>query len=266
MLWHRVYDPILLRRDEDLIRELLNSDVRSETYKSELLVEPWELKDTEGRHYRSLNSYVTAWMALPPPPPPLSAPARIIAPSTWHQTIDVSELKLIGSEELEKNLSQTWKSGSTWAKEALDRFLGEVFPTFGDSRCRRDLMGTSRLSPHIRFGEVSPRKVYHSVRQEISKFNSWSTKPDEREAMRRTMAEASRAFLKNLCMRDFSYHTFFYNPNMLSRPLVPEFAAFPWSDDSSALKRWRTGTTGYPIVDAAMRQLIKDGWIHNNLR
>ncbi|KAJ8907771.1 hypothetical protein NDN08_007876 [Rhodosorus marinus] len=266
VFWHRVYEPELVQISEKIQAELKKKNVASSTFKSELLVEPWDLKDANGEVYQTLPSYVAAWMALPPPPPPLSAPRHLNRIETKLESVDLESLQLIADKSGDADLRETWKTGSSAALEVLDRFLTETFPTFGDSRCRRDLNGTSKLSPYLRFGEISPRKVYHAVRQQTSKVNLARARQGDKESRQKAFSDASRAFLKNLCMRDFAHHMYYTHPKMAVAPIVPEFSVFPWSDDFSTLPKWREGQTGYPIIDAAMRQLRKIGWVHNSLR
>jgi deoxyribodipyrimidine photo-lyase len=110
-------------------------------------------------------------------------------------------------------------------------------------------MDISRLSPHLHFGEVSPRKIWRTPRRR-------QVQP----------TDSTGFYLRELGWREFAYHLLFHFPNTPNLPLRPEFAAFPWSTDASLLKRWERGTTGYPLVDAGMRELWTTGWMHNRVR
>lgn len=154
------------------------------------------------------------------------------------------------------------RAGCVYSEESLVRFVtGTKFEKFADGAARRDgvlLEGkgtSSRLSPHVRYGELSPRLIFHAI------VNAGAERGSEGLA-------AARAFLKNICLREFGYYTLYRNPLATRRPIVPEYHAFPWASDEGGKMEyaWQTGTTGYPIVDAAMRQLKQEGWIHNRLR
>ncbi len=144
--------------------------------------------------------------------------------------------------------------GESGAVAMLARFLDEGLAGYPENRDRPDLPGTSRLSPHLHFGEISPRQVWHAVRA-------------------RTLSDASReverggeAFLRQLGWREFAHHLLHHFPATPRAPLRGEYAAFPWREDGRGLSAWRRGETGYPIVDAGMRELRETGWINNRVR
>jgi deoxyribodipyrimidine photo-lyase len=111
--------------------------------------------------------------------------------------------------------------------------------------------GTSRLSPHLAFGEISPRQIWHAALDAARAIG----KPN-----------LSEAYLREVVWREFSYHLLFHFPTLPEQPFKPEFAAFPWRDGAESLRAWQKGQTGYPIVDAGMRQLWQTGWMHNRAR
>lgn len=362
VFWNRCYEPELLSRDEELRDELTSEGLTAESFKAELLVEPWELKnDDVSPCFETFHAYMRAWMTVPPPPEPLPCPSRLQPITQNVKNMGIDALGFEIPDRVNETLSKIWAPGSAQAKAQLDRFLREVFPAFGEGRCRRHFEGTSRLSPHIRFGELSPRRMYYSTRLRVSRWdqgsmyavvspsrNDSSVRPNSvalnekrkatpdvlhhtppngtatkkarhgREAaaaspprqkseprggkkndlkvgahhqtqlpqttpqrlirpqrnvtriVRRSavphISLSARAFLKNLCLRDFSYHVLFHNPEFDTRPLIPEFSSFPWAQDRGSLKAWQMARTGYPIVDAAMRELRETGWIHNSMR
>lgn len=361
VFWNRCYEPDLLTRDEKLRVELAQEGLTAESFKAELLVEPWELSDSDvSPCFQTFHAYMRAWMTLPPPPQPLPCPSRLQPITAEVRSTAIQELSFDIPSGVEETLAKVWTPGSHQAKLQLDRFLRKVFPAFGDGRCRRHFDGTSKLSPHIRFGELSPRRMYHSTRLRVWRWrdqaNLQNLRVSQAKKMRQSKAEvgtyagkssstsrvlnedgvtamregeeegklvaghagqpqtranegtvdhgenndssdasrseprtskpedvpstpspkvkanlphislSARAFLKNLCLRDFSYHVLFHNPDFNSKPLVPEFSHFPWAEDNGSFDSWRSGKTGYPIVDAAMRELKKTGWIHNGMR
>jgi deoxyribodipyrimidine photo-lyase len=124
-------------------------------------------------------------------------------------------------------------------------FAGGAIESYSSDRDRPDSSGTSRLSPHLHFGEISPRQIWHHVRRD---------------------GAGADAFLRQIAWREFSYHLLFHYPNTPQDPLRPEFRDFPWRVDAKGLKAWTRGKTGYPLVDGGMRELWHTGWMHNRVR
>jgi deoxyribodipyrimidine photo-lyase len=146
-------------------------------------------------------------------------------------------------------LRETWTPGETAAQARLDRFVAGHLTDYDRLRNRPDLDATSGLSPHLHWGEISPRQVWHAA-----------------EAAGAPRGKGTQTFLKELLWREFSYHLLWHRPEMPEQPLKPAFADFPWRNDPKALRAWQRGRTGYPIVDAGMRQLWHTGWMHNRVR
>ncbi|RME91161.1 MAG: deoxyribodipyrimidine photo-lyase, partial [Verrucomicrobia bacterium] len=149
---------------------------------------------------------------------------------------------------------ENWRPGEAAAQERLERFLGTAFDRYGDHRDRPDLAGTSRLSPHLHFGEISPRQVWQAVRERASRLDwpgqRWRQSP----------------FLTEIGWREFAHHLLWHFPQTPEEPLRSEFARFGWRRDPARQEAWQRGRTGYPIVDAAMRELWHTGWMHNRVR
>jgi deoxyribodipyrimidine photo-lyase len=136
----------------------------------------------------------------------------------------------------------------------LDEFLADKVEDYGDSRDRPDVDGTSCLSPRLHWGELSPHQIWHAT----------TTVCGGEEAL--DPGRGSEVFLRELIWREFGYHILFHFPHLPDAPLNDRFEAFPWADDKDSRNAWRFGRTGYPIVDAGMRQLRTIGWMHNRLR
>ncbi len=131
-------------------------------------------------------------------------------------------------------------------------FLKSAVAGYADNRNRPDMPGTSRLSPHLHFGEISPRQCWHAA------VAASAGKPSS--------DKGTETFLKELVWREFSAHLLFHWPDLPEAPFRKEFAEFPWDEDAASLKAWQRGRTGYPIVDAGMRELWTTGWMHNRVR
>jgi deoxyribodipyrimidine photo-lyase len=150
-------------------------------------------------------------------------------------------------------LGTTWRPGFAGAKEALKEFLADAVVAYPEHRDRPDLGGTSRLSPHLHFGEISPRRVWHALHEALKRHGG-------------KCEPATTAFLRQLGWRDFARHLLYHFPRTMDQPLRLEFERFPWKADSRMLRAWQQGRTGYPIVDAGMRELWATGWMHNRVR
>jgi deoxyribodipyrimidine photo-lyase len=149
-------------------------------------------------------------------------------------------------------LRATWRPGEAGAAQQLENFLDAALAGYPEQRNFPGREGSSRLSPHLHFGEIGPRQVWHAV--------------EHRVLAERLPHDAAEAFLREIGWREFAYHLLFHFPHTPAAPLRPEFQAFPWLEDGEALRAWQRGRTGYPIVDAGMRELWSTGWMHNRVR
>lgn len=297
VFWNRRYEPDLLHRDERLRTQLVSMGLTAESFKSELIVEPWELTcSSSSPRFQDFHSYFRRWLNLPSPPLPLPSPPRLKRLGFEVVSVDINDLGLEVSKQVSDTLAKIWRPGNSNGRSVLQRFLDESFRSFGNVQKRRNTMGTSRLSPYIRFGEISPRRLFFSVLLHVTKTGRATSQSTTNQGTGRgqdssvgldtvdvegngpsgsiptnihsaaSMSSAIRAFLKNLCLRDFAYHTLFHKPDFDTEPLIPEFHRFPWAKDGDSFAAWCNGRTGYPIVDAAMRNLNRTGWIHNRMR
>jgi deoxyribodipyrimidine photo-lyase len=154
---------------------------------------------------------------------------------------------LPGAPDWSGGLGATWAPGEAAAAHRLEAFLDGALANYREARELPAVAGTSRLSPHLAFGEISPRQVW-------------------RAASARGFSAATDKFLAELGWREFAYSLLFHFGDLAQRNFRPEFDAFPWSDEDDAVEAWRRGRTGYPIVDAGLRQLWATGWMHNRVR
>ena len=154
-------------------------------------------------------------------------------------------------------LAEVWTPGEAGAAERVDAFFDEAAKAYDDGRDRPAIEGTSRLSPHLHHGEIGPRQVWHAALRFMA---------DGRRKLSGTEKDHVWTFLSEIGWREFAYHVLFHFPHTPEEPLKAKYAPFPWRDDADELKRWQRGQTGYPIVDAGMRQLYATGWMHNRVR
>jgi deoxyribodipyrimidine photo-lyase len=240
VVWNRRYEPAVVRRDEKIKRTLTKRGIRVEDFNGALLYEPGTVKTGAGKPYQVFTPFWRACTSMPPPPKPLAAPKKIPAPEKFPSSETIESLSLLPKIKWDAVFSDEWEPGEAGAQRALKKFLrdADAYPTARDIPSK---IGTSRLSPHLHFGEISPRQIWHA-------------------------AERHSVFIKELGWREFAHHLLFHFPHTAERPLRPAFEKFPWQKNSALLKAWQRGKTGYPIVDAGMRELWKIGWMHNRVR
>jgi deoxyribodipyrimidine photo-lyase len=170
------------------------------------------------------------------------------------RSVALSELGLLPEIDWAGTMRKTWSAGEVGAARRLAAFLAEGLATYGTGRDRPDHEGTSALSPHLHFGEISPRRVWHAVRSAVG------GKPAA------TISGSPEVYLRELGWREFASHLLYHFPHTTDAPLRADYAKFPWVKDAVGLRAWQRGRTGYPVVDAGMRQLWATGWMHNRVR
>ncbi|MFQ3622290.1 MAG: deoxyribodipyrimidine photo-lyase [Acetobacteraceae bacterium] len=247
---NRLYEPWAREADAATAAALKAMGVPIHGFNGSLLHEPWTLRTKTGGPYGVYTPFSRASFAAGAPPRPTPAPDRLPAPATVPPSERLEDWALPPtSPDWAGGLRETWRPGEAGAAARLERFVARALARYDAERNRPDLDGTSGLSPHLHWGELSPGQVWHAA-----------------EAAAAPRGAALETFLKELIWRDFSYHLLWHRPEMPEAPLKQAFARFPWRDDAAALRAWQRGRTGYPIVDAGMRQLWRTGWMHNRVR
>jgi len=254
VFWNRRYEPAVVRRDATLLEQLRGDGLTVESFNVSLLFEPGDVRTKAGMPFQVFTPFWRACLSLPEPSAPLSAPRRLPAPAKWPRSLPLSDLGLGPKGAWTSGLERTWSPGGHGAAVQMTQFLGERLSGYAQKRDRPDLAGTSRLSPHLHFGEISPQQVWHAARERM------------RVSRKAGAARGAEAYLRQLGWREFAYHLLIHFPHSTDHPLRSEFVAFPWRKDKRVLGNWQRGQTGYPIVDAAMRELWTTGWMHNRMR
>ena len=234
-----------LERDIGAICQSRNAELR--LFPGRLLFEPDAIKP-----YRVFTPFWKACLAAPAPRAPLPQPKIARFAAAAGETLASFKL-LPTTPDWAGGLRATWTPGEHAAHARLHRFIDDGLAGYADDRGALDGDTTSRLSPHLHFGELSPNQVWHAVNHAAT-------------GARGKLDRGAEAFLRELGWREFSYHLLHRVPAITHAPLRPEFARFPWRDDPRALDAWRRGETGYPIVDAAMRELWRTGFMPNRAR
>jgi deoxyribodipyrimidine photo-lyase len=253
MLWNRRYEPASVARDQRIKSALSEAGSNARSFNGALLHEPWEVKNKTGQPFQVFSAFWRHCLTLPEPERPLAAPASLPPPQRWPDSLPLSALDFKPQVHWARGIGAAWTPGSEAAHASLKKFLENPIADYETARDRPGIAGTSRLSPHLHFGEISPRHVWHAVREaslERGRHSSWR----------------DSQFLTELGWREFAHHSIYHYPFLPEQPWNARFAAFPWQPDPAALRAWQRGETGFPIVDAGMRQLWKTGWMHNRVR
>lgn len=246
LVWNRLYEPAITQRDEEIEERRAGFGPETRTFQAGLLFEPEDIRSGTGRPYRVFAPFWRKCLERVPAPP-VAAPPPPEAPAAWPRSDDLESWELRCHEpDWAAGFREVWKSGEEGARKRLRAFLAGTAEQYDQDRDRPGIEATSRLSPHLHFGEIGPRQVAAAA-------GALPRRPRE-------------AFLRELGWREFSYHLLFHNPEMGTRNLRPGFDRMPWRDAPDDLRRWQRGQTGYPIIDAGMRELWTTGWVHNRVR
>ena len=226
--------------------------VATQSFRDDLLVRPADIRNKEGRGLRVFTPFWRRLRALGDPPAPLPAPKALRSlPNLASDGIESWRLEP-AQPDWASGLRESWAPGEASGQARLREFLRTGVPGYGRERDRPDRNGTSRLSPHLRFGEISPRQVWHAARFAAAERPALSGDIDK--------------FMSELGWREFCRHLLFDVPDLAERNLQPPFDAFPWRQDDQVLRAWQRGQTGYPLIDAGMRELWRTGAMHNRVR
>lgn len=247
--WNRRYEPAAVARDSKLKSQLLAQGLLAQSFNGSLLFEPWTIRNQSGQPFQVFTAFWRACLSKSLPSPSPEAPAHLPAPETWPHSLDLADLGLQPAVDWAAGFREIWQPGESGAQNQLRRFLKEGLSRYPQDRDRPGVAGTSRLSPHLHFGEISPGQVWRAVSERMKSHGA-----------------ACEAFLRQLVWREFAHHLLYHHPESCTQPLRPEFAGFPWRDDPALFRAWKQGRTGYPLVDAGMRELWRTGWVHNRVR
>ncbi|MDI1287512.1 MAG: deoxyribodipyrimidine photo-lyase [Reyranella sp.] len=246
--WNRVYGQGARDRDARLKQSFTARGVIAESHKANLLFEPWEVATQTGQPFKVFTAFWRACRALRLPSTPLPAPKVLPGPGTWPTSDKLADWKLLPTApDWAGGMRTRWTPGEAAAARRLTDFLDDALARYRQARDLPGVDGTSRLSPHLAFGEISPRQIW-------------------RAATGLGHSAAVEKFLAELGWREFAYNLLFHFGDLAQRNFRPEFDVFPWQEATGTLEAWRRGRTGYPIVDAGMRELWTTGWMHNRVR
>lgn len=236
----------------DVAEALCHTGIESHISRSDLLAQPQNIRNKDGNGLRVFTPFWKRVLSLGEPARPLAAPKKL-PPRFPVVSDDLHDLNLEPKHpDWAEGFRDKWSPGEAGAQQRLHDFLDGAIKGYATKRDRPDGDHTSGLSPHLRFGEISPRQVFHAARFAAEQSPA--------------LARDVEKFLTELGWREFCRHLLFDNPDIDRRNLQSSFNDFPWRRDAKALHAWQRGLTGYPIVDAGMRELWRTGVMHNRVR
>jgi deoxyribodipyrimidine photo-lyase len=252
VVWNRLYDKHSVARDSALKSDLCEDGVEARSFDGGLLVEPWTVRSGSGEPYKVFTPFWRAARSVLVDRPVFPAPGDLDTLATWPDSEALADWGLQPTSPDWSTGFGLWRPGEDGASALLAGFLGGPVKAYADERNLPGVEGTSRLSPHLHFGEIGPRQVWRAV---VAAMEAGHAPADQ-----------AAKFLAELGWREFNHHLLFHWPDLPTANFKPDFDRFVWRDDPAALKAWQTGQTGYPIVDAGMRELWATGFMHNRVR
>jgi deoxyribodipyrimidine photo-lyase len=256
VFWNRRYEPAAIARDIAIKRELAARGIEAASFNSALLHEPHTIANKQGRPFQVFSAYWRHCLSREVERPVRSGRRPLPAPVRWPRASGLDELELLPRRDWAAGFGDCWEPGEVGALTRLRRFAANGLDDYAEERDVPAHAGTSRLSPHLHFGEIGPRQVWAAVQAR------------SRESGVFPPGKGAAIFLNEIGWREFAHHLLFHFPHTPVQPLREEFSRFAWAGDpgGETWRAWRQGRTGYPIVDAGMRELWRTGWMHNRVR
>ena len=249
--FNKCYEPWRIQSDEKIINFLSNKGINTFQLNGSLLFEPESTVKEDGTPYKVFTPFYRKGCLQNSPEPriPLEKPKNI--KFLKHVELQLEELELLPKKNWYKNFKDDWSPGENGAREKLNQFLQLGIHNYKDGRNFPSKKNVSRLSPHLHHGEISPNTVWYEVKEKAETMDSYRD---------------GDHYLSELGWREFSYNLLYFFPYLPKENLQKKFDNFPWEENNESLIKWQKGETGYPIVDAGMRELWKTGYLHNRVR
>lgn len=246
VFWNRRYEPWTIERDATIKAALAKQGLSARSFNGSLLFEPGSLSTKQGKPFQVFTPFWNCCLKQPIPSKPLPSPAaKSCTPylkPLYSQSLE--DLKLLSNQSSFEGIEETWRPGEGEAKQLLQRFVKQALHDYPTLRDYPAVPGVSRLSPYLHHGEISPQTIWHACQS----------------------LPSCESYLRQLGWREFAHYLLYHFPQTFEQPLRSEFTSFPWNEEPSSLKKWQQGLTGYPIVDAGMRELLLTGGMHNRVR
>ncbi|MCP2679745.1 DNA photolyase family protein [Maricaulaceae bacterium NA33B04] len=247
--WNRAYEPWAIARDKKIKATLTGAGIEARSVNGALIVEPWEISTKQGKPYKVFTPFWKSIKAGHTPADPVGVPENLRFSNVTAGDALKDWALLPTKPDWAGGLRATWTPGEAAAHGRLGAFIQNGLADYDTARDKPAVTGTSGLSAHLHFGEISPRQVWHAIKQ--------SEHGDSEDA---------DSYLSEIAWREFSYNLLYHFPEFPEDNFQPRFDHFEWTGTDAEFEAWTKGQTGYPIVDAGMRQLYQTGWMHNRVR
>ncbi len=246
--WNRCYEPWSISRDKEIKNLLRRISVSANSYNGRLLWEPWDVLKADKTPYKVFTPYFKkGCMNAAPPRKPIKQHGTFSFSKEDISSVSIDALKLLPDIAWHHSIVSCWDMSEQGALNTWYEFLENGIYDYKEGRNFPSKKCVSRLSPYLHFGQISPHQIWSEV----------SCRGDDDNIIH---------FLSEIGWREFSYSLLYHFPSLPSENLQTKFDRFPWRNDPKALKAWQSGQTGYPIVDAGMRELWQTGYMHNRVR
>lgn len=253
IFYNKIYEPFYIKNDKEIESELQTLGVAVKSFNSSLLWDPNEIKKSDGSIYKVFTPfYRNGCSNAKKPREPLPAPSKMNVISDIQNTTQISDLGLLPTIKWYKEIQEIWDIGEKAAQHKLYYFLKNYAGDYKEKRNYPSINGTSKLSPYLHFGEISPNQIYYAALSAVEKHPEKNSDID--------------SFLSEIGWREFSYYLLYHFPELPYKNFQNNFDKFPWEYDDKLFRAWSKGMTGYPIVDAGMRELYRTGYMHNRVR
>jgi deoxyribodipyrimidine photo-lyase len=251
VVWNRCYEPEQMTKDTQLKSQLREQGTSVASFNGQLLWEPMNIRNKTGRAYKVFTPYYRkGCLGAQPPRYPIGAPTKITYAQVSQEGLPLDSLNLLPEIKWYSSFAKEWQPGEHGASLKLSRYIHDASHNYKNQRDFPGVQGTSRLSAHLHFGEISPHQVWYAL------FDAFEDKDNTH----------LDTFLSELGWREFSYYLLFHYPHITEQNFNAKFNQFQWRTASNDLTAWQQGRTGIPIVDAGMRELWQTGFIHNRVR
>jgi deoxyribodipyrimidine photo-lyase len=254
VVYSKRYEKAAQKVEDEVEAKLQKLGAKVLAFNGSLLAEPNRTLGREGKPIRVFTSFYRNFTSANEPDDPVKGPAKIHAYKFKPASLKISALALEPKMHWDKGIKEAWTPGEHGALERLDFFLDELVAHYKDSRNVPAVDGVSRMSPYLHFGEISPRTIWAETKKKLKAMRSEPGK------------ESAATYLREIGWREFGHYLLHHFPQTAEHPLHENFASFPYLKDPEGLKAWHKGLTGYPLVDAGMRELWATGWMHNRVR
>jgi deoxyribodipyrimidine photo-lyase len=251
IFWNRCYEPFEIKRDTDLKKTLLDFGLQVQTFSSYLLFEPWTVLNQKKEFFRVFTPFWKHLSQILQVDRPLSKPHF----DSYNKKIDhlnLDDLNLLS--KIPTQLEKYWEFGEEKALKKLNKFLQNGLKIYSVGRDFPAIEATSKLSCYLHLGEISPRQIVYETQLYVEK--------EKDKELKLQMVK----FFSEIGWREFAYNLLYHFPDLAIKPFKSQYAHFPWKKNEKFLSAWKEGMTGFPIIDAGMRQLKQTGWMHNRIR